>query len=183
MLVAALLDGLFEHRAGLGGLIPDFKMIDFGKEISSVMSSLSKEDFEGALPYLMLTSKCEHVFRDLLAIRMRRNLQKPNAKQCYEVVREKTFKKKKKKTVDIGILPLRSKTVWDPVAILELKYVATPTTVAKYCEEIKSDLKTAKDNVKPSGEDPGYFGLLLIREARKVQSDNTDDFTEIIRKY
>lgn len=74
--------------------------------------------------------------------------------------------------------------VWDPVAILELKYVATPTTVIKYCRKLKSDLETAKDNVKLySGEDPGYLGLLLIREARKVQSDNIDGSAEIIRKY
>lgn len=162
---------------------PDFSLI-----ISSVMNNLSKDDCDGALPYLMLTSKCEHVFRDLLAIRMRRNLQKPNVKQCYEVAREKTFgKKKKKRKVDIAIFQLMAKTFRDPVAFLELKYVARPTTVIKFCKELKSELeeaKKAKANVKLySGAAPSYLGLLLVREARTVRSDSADGLAEIIGKY
>ena len=152
----------------------------FKKSIIQIMRLLPEKDFEGALPYLMLTSKCEHIFRDLLAIWLRRNFHKSNAKQRYEVVREKRFRRK---TVDLAILQQRSKKSWDNVAILEMKYVATATTVITGCKKLNSDLEKAKTNVKLSGAYPAYLGLLLAREAREVRPGSADGFADIIGKY
>jgi hypothetical protein len=165
-------------------------MIDFGKEISSVMSSLSKRDFEGALPYLSLTSKVENVVRDLLAFRLHKKFQEQKFQQeqgWFAIAREKTFTgKKTRKKVDIAIFEReQEKSFTLPVAIIELKAVAQPRTIGTHLETLDNDLKNAKDSLRESRPDahPTYLGLLLAREARALSPDRTGEFEEIIGKY
>jgi hypothetical protein len=56
----------------------------FKKNIIQIMRRLSEKDFEGALPYLLLTSKSESIVRDLLAFRLHKQFQGKN----YAVARE-----------------------------------------------------------------------------------------------
>lgn len=60
------------------------KTPDFGQIISSVMGNFSKDDCDGALPYLLSTSKSESIVRDILAFRLHKQFQGKN----YAVARE-----------------------------------------------------------------------------------------------
>lgn len=59
-------------------------MTSFGKIILQTMRQLSKKDFDGALPYLLLTFKSESIVRDLLAFRLHEKFQGKH----YAVARE-----------------------------------------------------------------------------------------------
>ena len=161
-------------------------MTDFSQIVSSEMRELSKYDCNGALPYLSLTSKFENVVRDLLAFRLHKKFQEQKFQQeqgLFAIAREKTFKKKK---VDIAIFEREQQETFKlPVAIIELKAVAQPTTIVPFLEGLGNDLKNAKDNLRESHPDahPTYLGLLLAREARALSPDRTGAFEEIIGKY
>jgi hypothetical protein len=161
-------------------------MTKFGNLISEVMSGLSKHAFDGALPYLSLTSKFENVVRDLLAFRLHKKFQEQKFQQehgWFAIARERTFTKKK---VDIAIFERgQQETFKLPVAIIELKAVAQPRTIVPHLEDLYNDLKSAKKNLRNSHPDahPTYLGLLLAREARALFPDRTRAFEEIIGKY
>lgn len=72
-----------------------------------------------------------------------------------------------------------------PVAIIELKVVAQPTTIVPHLKALDNDLKNAKDNLRESHSDahPICLGLLLAREARALSPDQTGEFEQIIGKY
>ncbi len=150
------------------------------------MNNLSKDDCDGALPYLSLTSKFENVVRDLLAFRLHKKFQEHKFQQergWFAIAREKTFKKKK---VDIAIFEGGQQEAFKlPVAIIELKVVAQPTTIVPHLMDLDNDLNDAKDNLRESRPDahPTYLGLLLAREARALFPDRTGVFKEIIGKY
>jgi len=57
-------------------------MTDFRQIISSKMRELSKDDSNGALPYLLLTSKSESVVRDLLAFLLHIKVSVPKCLCC-----------------------------------------------------------------------------------------------------
>jgi hypothetical protein len=164
---------------------------DFSQIVSSELRELSKYDCNGALPYLCLTSKYENVVRDLLAFRLHKKFQEGKFQQeqgWFAIAREKTFTgKKPNKKVDIAIFERgKQETTFKlPVAIIELKVVAQPTTIVPCLERLGNDLKDAKDNLRESHSNahPTYLGLLLAREARALSPDRTGEFEEIIGKY
>jgi len=166
-------------------------MTDFSQIVSSEMRELSKYDCNGALPYLCLTSKYENVVRDLLAFRLHKKFQEGKFQQeqgWFAIAREKTFTgKKPNKKVDIAIFKRgqQETTFKLPVAIIELKVVAQPTTIVPCLERLGNDLKNAKDNLRESHSNahPTYLGLLLAREARALFPVRTGAFKEIIGKY
>ena len=106
------------------------KAPDFGQIISSVMDNLSKDDCDGALPYLLLTSKSESIVRDLLAFRLHEKFQGKN----YVVAREWS-------RTDIAVLaPVLgegTKQFKDPKAIIEIKMVAAPGKDNKNVSELE----------------------------------------------
>jgi hypothetical protein len=161
-------------------------MANFGSLISGVMRGLSGDDLNGALPYLSLTSKPENVVRDLLAFRLHKKFQEQKFQQelgWLAIAREKTFTKKR---VDIAIFEGGQQEPFNlPVAIIELKAVAQPTTIVPHLGALDNDLNDAKDNLRKSCRDahPTYLGLLLAREARALSPDRTGAFKEIIGKY
>lgn len=104
------------------------------------------------------------------------------------IAREKTLTgKKPNKKVDIAIFKRgqQETTFKLPVAIIELKVVAQPTTIVPCLERLGNDLKNAKDNLRESHSNahPTYLGLLLAQEARALFPVRTGAFKEIIGKY
>ena len=182
-LLAALLDGLFEHRVELGRFIPDFKMTDFGKEISSVISSLAKSDLKGALPYLILTSKSESIIRDHVAFRLHDKFQAKH----YAVAREWSYKKEQTKPrgrVDIAILKScgrgEKKRFKEPKAILEAKMVAAPGKKGKSVIDHINSLAGQLVNRKKRWSNAKCFGLLVVRNFRETYQKSTSAFDEVI---
>jgi hypothetical protein len=154
--------------------MPDFRQI-----VSSEMCELSKTTGMVHCPNLSLTSKFENVVRDLLAFRLHKKYQEHKFQQeqgWFAIAREKTFKKKK---VDIAIFEGGQQEAFKlPVAIIELKAVAQPTTIVPHLKDLDNDLNDAKDNLRESrpGAHPTYLGLLLAREARALSPDRTGVF-------
>ena len=72
-----------------------------------------------------------------------------------------------------------------PVAIIELKAVAQPTTIVPHLKKLGDDLKEAKKYLGKSHADahPTYLGLLLAQEARALFPNRIGAFREIIGKY
>ena len=136
----------------MGG-IPDFKMTDFGKEISSVLSSMSKRDFEGALPYLLLTSKSESIVRDVLVFRLHEKFRGKN----YAVAREWS---RTDITVLAPVLREGTRQFEDPKAIIEIKMVAAP---AKGKKGISKTFNSRRSARMPRSEERG--GMAARSEA------------------
>lgn len=162
-------------------------MTNFGHVISSAMHGLSKDDFDGALPYLMLTSKFESVIRDRLAFCLHQSLQPTNhqTQGRYAVGREKTFGRKKRKKVDIVILERvdsgQQRVPDRPVAILEVKAVAVPRKAVAFLDKLKGDLDGARKSVSEFDVSTGYFGLLLAREACELDQISTERNKTIVK--
>lgn len=137
-------------------------------------------------PNLSLTSKPENVVRDLLAFRLHKKFQEQKFQQelgWFAIAREKTFTKKR---VDIAIFERGQQETFNlPVAIIELKAVAQPTTIVPHLKKLGDDLKEAKKYLGKSHADahPTYLGLLLAREARALFHNRIGAFKEIIGKY
>ena len=127
-------------------------MTDFGKKISSVLSSMSKRDFEGALPYLLLTSKPESIVRDVLVFRLHEKFRGKN----YAVAREWS-------RTDIAVLApvLREGTrqFEDPKAIIEIRMVAAPAKGKKGISLCRHLAKIARESPKQGGSHGLYEGF------------------------
>jgi hypothetical protein len=124
--------------------------------------------------------------RDLLAFRLHKKFQEQKFQQAlgwFAIARDTTFRKKR---VDIAIFERGQQETFNfPVAIIELKAVAQPTTIVPHLKRLSDDLREAKESVCNSHADahPAYLGLLLAREARALSPDRTGKFEEIIGKY
>jgi len=146
----------------------------FKKNIIQIMNRLSEKDFEGALPYLLLTSKSESIVRDLLAFRLHKQFQGKN----YAVAREWSW-------TDIAVLvPVLGKkqsSLKTPKAIIEIKMVAAPgknaTAINKPITSLGRQLKSNKKKW-PNAE---CFGLLAVRSFRETSLDSTLKFDGVIK--
>ena len=147
------------------------------------MSSLSKQDFEGALPYLLSTSKSESIIRDLLAFRLHEKFQGKH----YAVAREWSYKKKQTKPrgrADIAIFASSEKGKnkhfkKPPIAILEAKMVAAPgkkgKSVIRHINSLADQLVKRK-----RWSNAERFGLLAVRIFKETYPNSTSAFDEVI---
>jgi len=146
---------------------------DFSQIVSSEMRKLSKDDCNGALPYLLLTSKSESIVRDLLAFRLHEKFQGKN----YVVAREWS-------RADIAVLaPVLgegTKQFKDPKAIIEIKMVAAPgkdnKNVYMHFERLERQLRNRKVKWKAAE----CFGLLAVRIFSETYLNSTSAFDEVI---
>ena len=155
------------------------KMTNFRKIITQTMGELSKKDFDGALPYLMLTSKSESVMRDLLAFRLQRKLQ-PAEHQIngpYAVAREW-------KRADIVVPtpngPRRYDSFKTPKVIIEIKMVAAPGKNGKAVIGQINSLADQLGNRKKQWRNAELFGLLAVRIFSEAHPNSTSAFDEVI---
>lgn len=151
-------------------------MSPFKKNIVQILDRLSSEDCEGALPYLLLTSKSENTVRGFLAF------------QLHELFQEKNYKRYviacEWHDTDIAVLaPLREKAnqFKDPKAIIEIKMVAAPgknaTAVIKPIISLGRQLRSRKDKW-PNAE---CFGMLAVKNFRETSLNGTSEFDGVIK--
>jgi hypothetical protein len=147
------------------------KTPDFGQIISSVMDNFSKDDCDGALPYLLLTSKSESIVRDLLAFRLHKQFRGKNYAVAREWIR-----------TDIAVLaPVlvgKTKQFKAPKAIIEIKMVAAPgkenRNIHKHLKKLQCQLRDRKDKW-PNAE---CFGLFVVRVFREASLNSTSAFNK-----
>jgi hypothetical protein len=147
-------------------------MTSFGKIILQTMRQLSKKDFDGALPYLLLTSKSESIVRDLLAFRLHEKFQGKN----YVVAREWS---RTDITVLAPVLRKETKQFEDPKAIIEIKMVAAPgkdnKNIHKHLTDLQFQLKERKKR-KDRWTNTECFGLFVVRDFRETSPNSTSAF-------
>jgi hypothetical protein len=143
----------------------------FKKKIIQIISRLSEKDFDGALPYLMLTSKSESIVRDLLAFRLHKQFRGKNYAVAREWIR-----------TDIAVLaPVlvgKTEQFKAPKAIIEIKMVAAPgkddKNIDKHLKALTSQLKK-REKIWRNAE---CFGLLVVRDFRETSRNSTSAFNE-----
>ncbi len=158
-------------------------MTNLAKTVAKIIKQRPSKYFK-VMPYLLLTTKCENTFRDLLGIQLHKSF-KPIAatQQRYEAALEHTFIwKRKRKRVDLAVFPHNKGGEFRrPVGIVEIKYLAKPKKACEHLEGLVKDLGKAKGVIRSKAV--CYVGIFLVREAKEKYPGSSRPYAAILKKY